>query len=185
MNKVINRGTGAGGAKTNKNGKSFEQKTCIENKLLKNDFNKKLIDNKSKYGYYYEKIDNDNKIIYLTQSGFKLYFKNELNIDVYKHPDEAYLIISNDTYYLKILEKKNQNVNGSVEDKLKTGLFNKQEYELMIDHSIKENNLNYNFVISYAFCVSKFLQDKLESNTIKYKIIKDIILNDNIEIFYG
>lgn len=180
----MNKGIGAGGAKTNINGKSFENKTCIEDKLLKNNFIKKII-NKNKYGYYYERINNNVKTIYLTQNGFKLYFKIKLNINVYKCPDEAYLTIANDIYYLKILEKKNQNVNGSIEDKLKTGLFNKKEYELMIEHSIKKNNFNYIFIISYAFCINKFLQNKLESNIIKYKIIKDIILNDNIGLFYG
>ncbi len=32
-NKIINKGTGAGGANTNYNGLSFEEKTSIESKL--------------------------------------------------------------------------------------------------------------------------------------------------------
>ena len=39
--------------------------------------------------------------------------------------------------------------------------------------------------IEYAFCISNFLQDKLLSNNIKYKNIKEIIDEDNIKIFYG
>ena len=36
---------------------------------------------------------------------------------------------------------------------------------------------DYKFHISYAFCVSRFLQNKLTSNERKYKIMN--------EIFYG
>jgi hypothetical protein len=48
------------------------------------------------------------------------------------------------------------------------------------------NSQNTNtFIIEYAFCISKFLQNKFESNNIKYNIIKEIMLEDNIKIFYG
>jgi len=43
--------------------------------------------------------------------------------------------------------------------------------------------LNNKFIVSYAFCVSKFLQNKLESNNTK--IIKEIMAQDNIQVFYG
>jgi hypothetical protein len=108
--------------------------------------------------------------------------KKEFDINIYKNPDEAFIIFNNNDVYIKILEKKNQNVEGSVEDKLKTGGFNKREYEKMIS---KENKTKYIFSISYAFCVSKFLQNKFESNQIKYNIIKEIMTEDNIKIFYG
>jgi hypothetical protein len=174
-----NKGTGAGGMMTTLNGCSFEKKTSIEKKLLDNDFSKNII-NKNKYGYYFELVKENKKIIYFTQSGCKLYLKKEFNIDVYKHPDEAFLIIEDNTFHLKILEKKNQNGNGSVEDKLKTGAFNKKEYSKMLSQNDK-----YKFTISYAFCVSKFLQNKFESKQIKYKIIKEIMEEDDIKIFYG
>ena len=173
-----NKGKHAGGANTILNGLFFENKTSIEKNLIKKKFNKVII-NKNKYGYYYEYIKENNKIIYLTQSGFKLYFKKNFNIDVYKHPDEAFLIISNNEYYLKILEKKNQNVEGSIEDKLKTGFFNKREYEKMLV------NITHKFNVDYAFCISKFLQAKFQSNNIKYNNIKEIMDDDNIKIFYG
>jgi len=176
---IKNKGTNAGGSKTTMNGITFEYKTSIEKKLIENDFNKIIIDRKAKYGYYYQYSKENKKIVYLTQSGFKLYFKKEFNIDVYKQPDEAFLIFHDNNIYLKILEKKNQNVDGSVEDKLKTGHFNKREYELML------NIKDIKFILSYAFCISQFLQDKFESNQIKYNNIKKIMLEDNIMIFYG
>jgi hypothetical protein len=175
-NKIINKGTGAGGVNTTLNGSSFEIKTSIEDKLLKNNFIKIILNKNNKYGYYFE-FDN---IIYLTQSGFKLYFKLKFNITVYKYPDEAFLILNNNKYYLKILEKKNQNVAGSVEDKLKTGAFNRKEYDKMLN-----NKTDKIFIISYAFCISKYLQDKFESNQIKYNNMLEIMKEDNIKIFYG
>ena len=39
--------------------------------------------------------------------------------------------------------------------------------------------------IDYAFTVSKFLEDKLESDTPKYINIKKINDDDNIKIFYA
>lgn len=183
--KILNKGTGAGGANTNHNGLAFEKKTCIEDKLLKNKFEKVILNKKNKYGYYFEFIDKSSKIIYVTQTGFKLYMEKEFDIDVYKQPDEAFIIISNGEHYIKILEKKNQNVDCSVEDKLKTGNFNRREYEKMIKKECENKKLEYKFNISYAFCISKFLQDKFTSNNIKYKNIKEIMDEDNIKIFYG
>jgi hypothetical protein len=46
-------------------------------------------------------------------------------------------------------------------------------------------NKDYIFDVSYAFCLSLFLQNKLESNTPKYNIIKEIMIEDDIKIFYG
>ena len=102
MSKVINNGTGAGGSKTSLNGGAFENKTSIEDKLLKNKFEKIIMD-KSKYGYYFEKKDKDNKLIYLTQGGFKLYCKKKFNVDIYRKPDEAFILIIKGTYYIWFL----------------------------------------------------------------------------------
>jgi hypothetical protein len=179
MSKIINKGTGAGGSKTNYNGLSFEEKTSIEHNLDKLKYVKKEIKiNKSK-GYYYQYIKDNINIIYLKKNSFKLYFQKEFNITTYRQPDEAYLIKNDNKYILKILEKKNQNVEGSVEEKLKTGAFNRREYELMI------NNTEYNFSVVYCFCVSKFLQNKLESDNIKYKNIKKIMEEDKVGLLYG
>ena len=52
------------------------------------------------------------------------------------------------------------------------------EYEKML------STMN-NLTVSYAFCVSKFLQDKFDSDQVKYKIIKEIMIEDDIKIFYG
>jgi hypothetical protein len=177
---ISNKGTGAGGANTTINGLSFEDKTSIEPFLNKYKYEKKEVIIKKRKGEYYK---NDN-IIYFKKNSFKLYFEKEFNIITHRQPDEAYLqpkvIINDNDYTLKILEKKNQNVEGSVEDKLKTGAFNKREYEIMLNiHD------NLKFKIIYSFCVSKFLQDKLVSDNIKYKTMMKIMKEDNIEVLYG
>ena len=181
MAKIINKGTGAGGAKTTKNGIEFEEKTSIEHTLSSNNFIKIVVNKRKKDSYYFENNYSHKKIIYMKQNGLKYYFKQNFDIDIYKKPDEAFLVCSGNKYHLKILEKKNQNVGGSVEDKLKTGLFSKKEYEKMLN----KKKLLYTFEVSYAFCISKFLQNKFESTEIKYLNMKNIMMEDGIELFYG
>lgn len=180
---IINKGTGAGGANTNKNGLKFEEKTNIEKYLDNKKYNKIYMkeSNKKCYYYKYDDIENKQQIIYFTKGGFKMYFREYFDICTYKEPDEGYLIIKDKKYHLKILEKKNQNVNGSVEEKLKTGNFVKQEYELMIN----DNSKKIKFDISFAFCVNKYLQDKLTYNSPKYININKIMKKENIELFFG
>jgi hypothetical protein len=173
----MNKGTGAGGSNTTKNGNTFELLTSIEYKLITEQFIKKFINKKNKYGYYFEKTYKLIKIVYFKQNGLKLYFKHHFNIDIYKNPDEAFLIYDCDRYFLKILEKKHQNMNGSIEDKLKTGAFNRREYELMINDN--------KFIVEYAFCVNSFLQKKLNSKVAKYINMRKIMKEDNIKLFYG
>jgi hypothetical protein len=181
----MNRGTGAGGANTNHNGLTFESKTSIETKLKDYKYVLKNIKIKKRKSIYYEYKDEDINIIYFKKNGFKLYFEKEFKIITYRQPDEAYLIkISDNNYILKVLEKKNQNVEGSVEEKLKTGAFNRREYELMIN-SITSGLESYKFTVIYCFCVSKFLQDKLESDDIKYINIQKIMKEDNVDLLYG
>lgn len=182
--KLINKGTGAGGANTNHNGLAFEELTNSEKYLYDKGFTKKKM-NKNKNGYYFELLgkqdDNFQSIIYMKQSGFKTYINKNIDktISIYRNPDEAYLIkLKNNKYHLKIIEKKNQNVDGSVEDKLKTGSFNREEYILMFEN-FKD------ITIDYSFCVSEFLEKKLESDEIKYLNIKKINEKHNIKTFYG
>jgi hypothetical protein len=59
MTETHNKGTGAGGSTTNHNGIAFENKTDNEIRLISNGFVRKNITGKekTKYGYYLEKID--------------------------------------------------------------------------------------------------------------------------------
>ncbi len=177
---IINNGTGAGGSNTNYYGKIFEEKTNNESKLLEQEYIKKSFLNNSKniYDYYLEKEFEDKIIIFVLQYGLKKYIKNKYNIDLFRCPDEAYIIeYKNGNKIIKILEKKEQNVNGSVETKLWSCPSLKQEYELVL----LENNVK----IEYYLCVNNFLKNKLISNDKKYMIL-NIILNENdIKVLFG
>jgi len=129
-----------------------------------------------------KKEKEEKKIIFVLQNGFKMYMKNKYNIDIFRCPDEAYIIeyINNENQIyktvIKILEKKRQNVEGSVETKLWSGPSLKREYELV---------LGENFEVHYGFCVSDFLKKKLISNEKKYTIFNKILNEHNIDVLFG
>ena len=176
---IINNGTGAGGSNTNYYGKIFEEKTNNESKLLEQGYIKKSFLNNSKniYDYYLEKEFEDKIIIFVLQYGLKKYIKNKYNIDLFRCPDEAYIIeYKNGNKIIKILEKKEQNVEGSVETKLWAGPSLKREYELV---------LGGEFEVFYGFCVSDFLKNKLISSEKKYKILNTIFSENNIIVLFG
>ena len=176
---ISNKGTGAGGANTNYYGKKFEEKTNNQERLLelgyvKNSFTKKP---KKAYDYYLSKTFEDKTIVFVLQNGLKMYMKNKYNIELFRCPDEAYIIEYNTgRKVIKILEKKEQNVEGSVETKLWSGPSLKREYELV---------LGPDFEVVYGFCVSDFLKNKLISNEKKYTILHTIFDENNITVLFG
>jgi hypothetical protein len=102
--------------------------------------------------------------------------KNKYNIELFRAPDEAYIIeYNNGKKVVKILEKKNQNVNGSVEDKLWAGPSFLKEYEKILGKF---------FNVHYGFCVSQFLKNKF-TNEKKYIILKEILNESRIEVLFG
>lgn len=175
---ITNRGKGAGGANTNHYGKIFENTTNNEDRLINEGFHKELLDNSKKtYNYCLVKSFEGYKKYFVLQSGLKLYMKKMHNIDLFRCPDEAYIFeYENGTTEIKILEKKEQNVQGSVETKLWSGPSLKREYELV---------LGDNFKVSYGFCVSSFLKNKIESQEKKYKVLLQILNESNIQVLYG
>ena len=173
----INKGTGAGGANTNLYVKKFEEQTNNESRLLENGFNKYAI-NKSKYGYYLAKDFKEKKIIFISQNGLKLYMKNFYDIELFRCPDECYIHLFKDgrKNLVKILEKKEQNVEGSVIDKLWDGPSFKREYEIV---------LGSNFRVEYAYCISDFLKKKFTSDEKKFQILNQIYSESGIEVLFG
>lgn len=179
VNIVINKGTNAGGINTNYYGKKFEEKTNNQTRLLndgyiKNNFTKNF---KKTYNYYLSKTFEDKTIIFVLQNGLKMYMKNKYNIDLFRCPDEAYIIEYNTgKKIIKILEKKEQNVHGSVETKLWASPSLKREYELVLGNE---------FEVHYCLCVSNFLQNLLISNNKKYLILNEILNEKKIDILFG
>jgi hypothetical protein len=179
MTTIINRGTGAGGANTNINGKTFETKTENESRLLADGFVRKVIPrcSKNKYGYYlFKEISATESITYLTQSGLKSYFKHFFNKKMCRHTDEAYLFRHGDTYTLKILEKKNQNTGGSVDIKLLAGRGFIDEFEFL---------LGENFTVRYAFCLSAYLKKDYIADCVKSKALRHINQKYGITVLFG
>lgn len=177
--KIINKGTGAGGANTNYYGKKFEDKTNNQQRLLKIGYIKNSFTKKSKQtnAYYLSKTFEDKTIVFVLQNGLKMYMKNKYNIDLFRCPDEAYIIeYKTGKKIIKILEKKEQHVGGSVETKLWAGPSIKREYELV---------LGVEFEVFYGFCVNGFLKTKLISNDKKYTILNTIFNENNIAVLFG
>jgi len=159
MTDIINRGTGAGGANTNVNGKSFEEKTSNEQRLLSTGFIKKKIPGyKGKNAYYLVKeMSTTESITYLTQGGLKAYFEHFFKKEMCRQPDEAYLFRNGTTYTLKVLEKKNQNTGGSVDTKLLAGPGFIEEYQILLGDAF----------------------------TVKYKALRTINERHGIKVLYG
>ena len=176
---IINKGTGAGGANTNYYGKKFEEKTNNQQRLLEMGYTKNSFTQKPKkeYDYYLSKTFEDKIIVFVLQHGLKMYMKNKYNINLFRCPDEAYIIeYTSGRKVIKILEKKEQKVEGSVETKLWSGPSLKREYELV---------LGADFEVDYGFCVSEFLKNKLVSNGKKYTILNEIFNENNITVLFG
>lgn len=179
LNVIANKGTGAGGANTNYYGKKFEEKTnnltrLLDDGYIENSFTKKQ---KKAYNYYLSKTFEDKIIIFVLQNGLKMYMKNKYNIQLFRCPDEAYIIEYNTgKKVIKILEKKEQNVNGSVETKLWASPSLKREYELVLGNE---------FEVHYCLCVSEFLQNLLVSNSKKYLVLNEILSENKIDILFG
>ena len=173
---IINKGSGAGGANTNYYGKKFEEKTNNQQRLSEMGYTKHSSTKKA-YDYYLSKTFEDKTIVFVLQKGLKMYMKNKYNIDLFRYPDEAYIIeYTSGRKVIKILEKKEQNVEGSVETKLWAGSSLKREYELV---------LGLEFEVFYGFCVSEFLKKKLVSNEKKYRILNTIFNENNIAVLFG
>jgi hypothetical protein len=178
-NIIINKGTGAGGANTNYFGKKFEEKTNNQIRLLNDGYAKHSFTKnpKNTYDYYLIKSFEDKTIVFVLHNGLKIYMKNKYNIELFRYPDEAYIIEYNTgKKIIKVLEKKMQNVEGSVETKLWSGPSLKREYELV---------LGDDFEVHYGFCVSEFLKKKLISNEKKYTILNTIFNENNITVLFG
>lgn len=179
--KIINKGTGAGGAKTNANGLAFENLTCNVSRLQDLGFTKTLV-GKGKTMFilskYYE--DEDKTVTYSSKHGFKKIIKTTFDVDLYREPDEAYIVHykTSNQYRIMIIEKKNQNCEGSVEEKLFTGAFIRKLYQ----RRFKEHQ---NVQVQYAFCVSDFLTNHLTSTKEKYVDISEILAEDNIKVFHS
>lgn len=126
-------------------------------------------------GKYFENVTK-NDLCVLSQGSFKKFMKKQYGIEVFRLPDEAY-VFDGKPVVVKILEKKAQSVNGSVETKLWSGPSLKREYELI---------LGSGFEVHYGFCVNDFLKKKFTSTTDKkYLTLNKILKEHDITVLFG
>lgn len=165
---VINRGTGAGGANTNVNGLSYEEKTDLSSLYTECVQEKKEKARKIKFEGFDGELINVNKSAlhkYMTKIG-------EKNTDLQpaagcKEPDEAYVDITRKAVY--IIEKKFQQTPGSVDEKLQTGPFKKYHY----------GKLFPNYTVHYIYCLADWFKRE------EYMSVLEYLQESDIPIFWG
>ena len=171
---VQNRGTGAGGANTNVSGLSFENRTANEMRLVEGGWERHIIPGAActKYGYYLKRAD----VVYVTKSGLAKYMKHFYGKEICREPDEAYIVKRGPRIIVKVLEKKNQTTEGSVDTKLLAGPGFIEEYKFCLGET---------FDVEYGFCVSDFLKKKYESEDLKWRALRSINARHRISVLYG
>ena len=149
---IVNRGTGAGGANTNVNGKELEDRT---RGIISDNVDE--IGLSSIYSSRNHRKWNVTEVTYLgdtyiraPETAFKLFEDKEGNPDVCQargaiRPDD--LIINNETKTINWIECKNQNEDGSVAEKLQTA----SEKIENLKRRFPGWNINYVYVLSSYF----------------------------------
>lgn len=174
INNIKNKGTGAGGSNTNKNGLSYEELTDLNNRITileKNEFSTKII------------FDNNKKSFLKTkQSNLFKCMKDNININIKKahgckNPDECY--IDKELKNMFIIEKKFQQCSGSVCEKIQTPDFKLWQYS----RTFPDYNIIYIYCLSDWFkknCIAEL--EYLDFKKIRYfwsnsETYKDDIIN--------
>jgi hypothetical protein len=160
---IKNKGTGAGGENTNLNGKPYELETDLETEYI-------LLEKDKKYN----KIMFQGSIkefIKTTQTQFLQYMNDKKNKNIKnahgcKNPDECYIDLYSKNIF--IIEKKFQQVNGSVCEKIQTVDFKKWQYKRLFP--------DYNII--YIYCLSEWFKKNCEAEL-------EYLYEKNIPIFYG
>jgi hypothetical protein len=172
---AVNRGTGAGGANTNASGLPFEEKTSNQGRLEELGYSMISMQGAGKFSYYMEK----DGVVFMTKGGLKTYMKQKFGVEMFREPDEAYLIKGPWRVQLKILEKKNQNTDGSVDTKLLAGPGFVEEYKWCL------KDVGHDIHVEYAFCVSSYLKEKMMSDKPKWQALRDINKKHGITVLFG
>jgi hypothetical protein len=170
-------------ARACKNGKKFEDSTDFAKHLVEVlGFTKTM---HTKKGFSIDFSLGDTKITYVSSHGFARYMTAEFDCEMFRKPDEAYIIkplsdLSDKSLngspkvHIKILEKKEQKTRGSAETKLWACPSLKQEYEIILGND---------FIVHYGLCVGKFY--KQNANLKRYQILNEIIRKNDIGVLYG
>lgn len=157
-----------GGANTNLHGLQFEQDTELKNALEQNGYNVNDYDNSvvdsngNLVGYNLPKAKIYSFFDHLSHLGWKNYISKQLL------PDDAFFNVMNNTIY--IIEKKWQSVAGSVDEKLQTCDFKREEYEKMF--------LCQGINVEYYYVLNSYFEKE------QYSDVKDYILRHGCKYFF-
>lgn len=170
---VINRGTGAGGAKTNVTGLAFEDNTCLTKMY---DCEDEVRFGKSKNDTYKSiRISDEIKLRRLIKNGLNTYMRKYHSDNIrddyckkFYQPDEA--LIDSDKKIIWIFEKKYQRVTGSVDEKLETGAAKRWHYS---EEQFK------GFSIRYAYILNDWFKQECYKHKLKWNKMW------NIPVFWG
>ena len=143
---IKNRGTGAGGSNTNKNGLSYESRTLLDSQI---ECTKRV------NGFELVKFKtSQTEFIKANKTKLFKFMKSTMNTDVIpahgcKRPDECF--INNETKIVFIIEKKFQKVGGSVCEKIQTPDFKVWEYGRLFPNYkiVCSGATNHNEVVSF------------------------------------
>jgi len=164
---TINKGTGAGGAKTNENGLKYEKKSGLSMLFTIIEEVEKNITKVS--------FENDAGVsipfIYVKKKEFLKYLKSAINENIpiahgCKEPDECY--INENTKIIFIIETKYQQTGGSVCEKLQTAPVKKEHFRELFP----------TYKIEYIYCLSPWFKENC-----KYELI--LLERANIPVFWG
>ena len=174
-----NRGTGAGGAQTTKNGAAFELVSAHTAALDTYAFVPITFRwGRSRTVYAgLRHTTADGHITVVRQHHAVAYMKHTFKIHIGYRPDELY-IVDNGTgqYEFKILEKKSQNTGGSVIDKLEIGATRREIYRRV---------LGSRFRVEFAWCVNTYLKTEILKPSAKNTHFRDILAEQGIQILFA
>lgn len=164
MEKCLTRGNGAGGSATNKNGLPYEKLTDLSSEYCVIDVYRycKII----KFNIYPDVL-----LKLSTQANLFKSMEHALNKDINKahgckNPDECYINESTKTMF--ILEKKFQQVGGSVCEKIQTPHFKLWQYKRTFP----------GYTIVYMYCLSDWFKENCKA---ELEYLKDT----DVPFFWG
>ena len=161
---IVNKGTGAGGAQTNKNGLDYEKITCLDDKIR---ILRKYKLGKGKNHYVNEVLVKKRRFRKCQKGGLKKYM-DEHRVTAKcareSQPDECF--IDPDRNIIFILEKKFQGVDGSVDDKIQTGVFKRWFYQQQYPK----------YEIRYAYVLNDWFKSPKYTPEMEYNAMHDICI---------
>ena len=161
---LVNKGTGAGGANTNKNGLPYEGLTDLNThiEVIKTNQNSTTVRFKN-YSIELEKPNGKTGLFKVLSDHLD---KNVEKGHGCKQPDECYINIKKKIIY--IIEKKFQQTGGSVIEKIQTPEFKIWNYSQMFQ----------NFTIVYVYCLSDYFKENAKAEL-------EYLKEKKIPVFWG